>query len=103
MPPNHPLDRVFADPDAAGGVLLERRRWFLALVMGFALAGCGSCFWVASRALPAAAIGPQIALLVLFVGAQSGWCLLLGKLLPLALARLWPRLDSVPSARHARP
>jgi hypothetical protein len=76
-------------------MLLENRRWFQLTTCGLGIIAAGLSYWVVRSAIPVdVPESAKFALLLLTVGAISGFSRLLTTLLPLFLLKISPNLDS---------
>lgn len=72
---------------------LELRRSFVAATGLATIVIVALCYWVVRDTINAASQPVQVAFSVLLISSYGGMFLLLHRLLPLLLVRLWPALD----------
>lgn len=72
---------------------LELRRWFQVLVAAGGYGVAGLCFHFLRSALPVNDDAHILVLVFMSAGAGLGFGRLLAMFLPLALVKMWPRLD----------
>lgn len=76
-------------------MLLENRKWFQLMAGGIGLIAACLSFWVARLAFPFdAPESAKFALVLLMIGAISGFYRLLIIFLPLILPKIFPNLDA---------
>lgn len=73
---------------------LELRKWFQILTSVLGLVAGWTCWYYVSSALGSQASSARLALILLVLGAISGFGRLLTLFLPPVLTKIWPTLDS---------